>query len=175
MTSYNSEGNRKTCVDIVKEGKDKIIRSVRILHKSTIKNSLDRWIENPDFGEVTMSRDYEMPRNMDWKLLDRLYNVTPKNYEELISIKGVGPSMVRSLALIAELIYGNKASWEDPVKYNFAHGGKDGVPYPVSKRTYDNSIKYLVGAIEGSELERNERLNSLKRLHKFSERMFGNN
>ena len=164
MTSYNSEGNRKTCVDIVKEGKDKVIRSVRILHKSTIKNSLDRWIGNPDFGEVTMSRDYEMPRNIDWKLLDRLYNVTPKNYEELISIKGVGPSMVRSLALIAELIYGNKASWEDPVKYSFTQGGKDGFPYPVDREVYDNSIHTLKDALDQSRLDKKQKMSAVRRL-----------
>jgi uncharacterized protein len=42
------------------------------------------------------------------------------------------------------------------VKYNFAHGGKDGVPYPIACKTYDKSISYLASAIEGAELERRE-------------------
>ena len=46
------------------------------------------------------------------------------------------------------------SSWQDPVKFNFAHGGKDGVSYPVARETYDKSIEYLSSAIEGAEIER---------------------
>lgn len=174
MAAKESENNRKTCVDIINEGKEKIIQSVSKLSKSNTENSLDRWIDDSKSTKIILPKEYEMPRNLDWKLMDKLYDLRPTKYEELITVKGVGPSTVRALALIAELIYGNKASWNDPVKYNFAHGGKDGVPYPVSKKTYDKSIKYLIGAVEASEVERNERINSLKRLHRFSEEMFGN-
>lgn len=175
MTAKESENNRKTCIDIVNERSEKVIRSVRLLNQNVTENSLDRWFENTENVKIKIHKNYEMPRKIDWKVLDRIYNVRPQNYEGLIEVKGVGPSTVRALALIAELIYGNNASWEDPVKYNFAHGGKDGVPYPVSKKTYDNSIKYLIGAIEGSELERDERINSLKRLQTFSESLFESN
>lgn len=76
-----------------------------------------------------------------------LNTVHPQNYEQLISIPGVGPATVRALSLIGEIIYGSKASWQDPVKYNFAHGGKDGVPYPVARNVYDHSIRYLSSAM----------------------------
>lgn len=79
---------------------------------------------------------------------------------------------MRALSLIAELIYGARASWRDPVKYSFAHGGKDGVPHPVARRVYDESIRYLYGAIEGAEIEREERKTALKKLATFSEQMF---
>ena len=59
----------------------------------------------------------------------------------LVSISGVGPATVRALSLIGEIIYGSKVSWQDPVKYNFAHGGKDEVPYPIARKTYDNLIR----------------------------------
>jgi hypothetical protein len=115
---------------------------------------------------------YEMPRRLDWDLFKRIYDVQPKNYEELLSMQGVGAATVRALALVSELIYGTPASWQDPVKYSFAHGGKDGVPHPVARKVYDQSIKYLEGAIDGSELEREERSTALKKLAKFSEAMF---
>jgi hypothetical protein len=70
------------------------------------------------------------------------------------------------------LIYGTKASWKDPVKYNFAHGGKDGVPYPVARKTYDKSISYLSSAIEGAEMEREERIQALKKLAEYSDGIF---
>ncbi len=109
---------------------------------------------------------------MDWNLFKRIYDIHPQNYEQLISISGVGPGTVRALSLIGELIYGTKASWKDPVKYNFAHGGKDGVPYPVARKIYDKSIRYLSSAIEGAEIERDEKIQSLKKLAEYSARIF---
>ncbi|HEY8522379.1 MAG TPA: DUF763 domain-containing protein, partial [Nitrososphaeraceae archaeon] len=79
------------------------------------------------------------------------------------------------LALISEIIYGNRASWSDPAKYNYAHGGKDGVPYPIARNTYDNSIKYLSEAINGSEIEKIEKISSLKRLSMYSNILFNTN
>ena len=105
-------------------------------------------------------------------LFKRIYDIHPQNYEQLISISGVGPGTVRALSLIGELIYGTKASWKDPVKYNFAHGGKDGVPYPVARKIYDRSIRYLSSAIEGAEIERDEKIQSLKKLAEYLARIF---
>ena len=74
--------------------------------------------------------------------------------------------------MIGEIIFGASASWQDPVKYNFAHGGKDGVPYPVARKIYDKSISYLYSAIDGAEIQRDERIDTLKKLAEFSNRMF---
>jgi len=75
------------------------------------------------------------------------YRRSPENFEKLLMVKGVGPKTIRALSLIAELIYGSKPSYQDPVRYSFAHGGKDGTPYPVNKRTYDQSIEILRQAV----------------------------
>ena len=83
----------------------------------------------------------------------------------------MGSSTVRALSLIAELIYEAQPSWNDPVKYSFAHGGKNGVPYPIARKVYDESIRYLYGAIEGAEIQREERTDALK-LAQFSTKMF---
>jgi hypothetical protein len=74
------------------------------------------------------------------KILHEMNEIKPKNYEQLLSLKGVGPKTIRALALTAEVIYGAKASYEDPARYSFAHGGKDFVPYPVDRPTYDQTI-----------------------------------
>ena len=73
-----------------------------------------------------------------------------RSYEELLSIRGLGPSTLRALALVAELVYETPPSWRDPVthpidpfKFAYAVGGKDGVPFPVDKRTYDEIISIL--------------------------------
>ena len=70
-----------------------------------------------------------------------------------LELKGVGPKTIRALALISELVYGKSPSFNDPVRYSFAHGGKDGHPYPVDKETYDGSIEILRKALKQSKLE----------------------
>ena len=119
-----------------------------------------------------MIEHYKMPRRIDWDVFRKTYDIQPQNYEQLISIPGVGPAAIRALSLIGEIIFGTRASWKDPVKFNFAHGGKDGVPYPVARKTYDKSISYLSSAIEGAEIQREERIEALKKLAEYSDRMF---
>jgi hypothetical protein len=165
MTAVTSQENQKVCVDIVKSDTNNIKSSV---YRLTARDTLDQWLGN---NAVDLT-SYEMPRRLDWNLFKRIYDVQPKNYEELLAIQGVGGATVRALSLIAELIYGARASWSDPVKYSFAHGGKDGIPHPVARKVYDESIRYLYGAIEGAEIERQERTDALKKLAQFSEQMF---
>jgi hypothetical protein len=81
--------------------------------------------------------------DVDWGALRRLYEVRPRTYEELLLIRGVGAKVVRALALVAELVYGERPSWRDPLKFSFAHGGKDGLPFPVDRETYDRTIREI--------------------------------
>ncbi len=168
MTSETSKENQKVCIDLVRGDTNNLKSSV---YRLAAKETLDQWVGSGACTTIDTS-GYEMPRRLDWDLFRRIYDIQPRNYEELLAIPGVGGSTVRALSLIAELIYGSKASWDDPVKYSFAHGGKDGVPYPVARKVYDESIRYLYGAIEGAEIEREERTAALKKLALFSEKMF---
>ena len=180
MTSKDSEENRKTCVDLIKEGSKSIKSSINKINKKLSFENLDKWIDEPTtppnckifVNEIQAIENYEMPLTLNWKTIDELYDITPTNYEDLISQKGVGPSLIRALSLISEIIYGNRASWKDPVKYNYAHGGKDGLPYPIARNTYDKSIKYLSEVISGSKIEKKERIASLKRLSTYSNILF---
>ena len=90
-----------------------------------------------------------------------------KNYEELLSVKGVGPATVRGLALMAELIYGEAPSWEDPVKFSFAYGGKNGVPFPVDRKAVDESIQILKESVQAAKIGEKEKMRSLQRLRRF--------
>jgi hypothetical protein len=165
MTAKPSQENQKVCVDLVRGDTNNLKSSISRL---AVKDTLDQWLGDG----IIDTEGYEMPRRLDWNLFKRIYDIQPRNYEDLLSIQGVGAPTVRALSLIAELIYGAKDSWSDSVKYSFAHGGKDGVPHPVAKKVYDESIRYLYSAIEGAEMEREERTASLKKLAKFSEKMF---
>ena len=80
-------------------------------------------------------------------------------------LKGIGPKKIRALALISDLIFGEKASWEDPVKYSFAHGGKDGFPYPVDREVYDHSIETVKDALYKAKVDDKNKYDAIKRLN----------
>ena len=163
MTAEESEGSRKASVDIVKEGPkrvERIILSLRHRYQSTLENWMKDDIEKKDYSIDFFS----MPWNVNWKALEKAYEFQPKNYEELLSIRGIGPSTVRGLALVSEIVYGERPSWRDPVKYSFAYGGKDGVPFPVDRRAMDSSIQFLRAAVEQARIGNKERLSALNRL-----------
>jgi hypothetical protein len=101
------------------------------------------------------------------KILLDVYERQPDNFEQLLGLKGVGARTMRALSLISELINGVAPSYEDPARYSFAHGGKDGIPYPVDRKTYDQSIELLRIAISKARLgiqEKNKALNTLSQL-----------
>jgi len=186
MVSVDSNENQKVSLELATDNTQNLKSSVSklILLKNDllrINRTLDNWMPKNStntsgnfFEDYSENEHYEMPGKLDWNLFRKIYDIQPRNYEQLLSINGFGPAAVRALSLIGEIIYGTKASWQDPVKYNFAHGGKDGVPYPVARKTYDKSISYLSGAIEGAEIETQERLHALKSLAEFSKRLFPN-
>src|SRR5918996_557442 len=77
------------------------------------------------------------------KILLKTYANQARDFQTLLGMPGVGAKTLRALTLIAELTYGTRASWKDPVKFSFAHGGKDGHPYRVNRTVYDQSIEIL--------------------------------
>lgn len=101
------------------------------------------------------------------EFFNTLREFNPKNYEELLLFRGMGGKKIRALALVANLIYGAELDWKDPVKYSFAHGGKDGIPYPVDKPNYDESIEFLREAVEKAEIGEREKLGAIRRLKEF--------
>ena len=98
------------------------------------------------------------------KVLLNTYEASPQNYEQLLAIPGVGPKSVRALALVSEVVYGSPASMRDPARFSFAHGGKDGHPYPVNRDVYDQSVNWLKEAVNKARIGHSERLKALKRL-----------
>jgi hypothetical protein len=72
------------------------------------------------------------------------------------------------LSLISELIYGVKPSFRDPARFSFAHGGKDGHPYPVDRKVYDKTIEVLKGAIDKAKVGDREKVEAIQRLRCFA-------
>jgi hypothetical protein len=83
-----------------------------------------------------------------------------------LAIQGVGPKTIRALSLVSELIYGAQPSYEDPARYSFAHGGKDGTPYFPKKDDYDKTIELLKKGIKKSKVSMRDKVKAQKRLMK---------
>jgi hypothetical protein len=157
MTSILSEGNRRACVDLARENPERLRRT--LLAPVPVKQSrLDSWTGIPKQEQLVM------PRRVNWDTLREVYEFQPSGYEELVAFKGIGPSTVRGLSLIAELIYGERASWKDPVRFNFAFGGKDGVPFPVDRRAMDEAVDVIQAGISSSNVRDEEKRRAFKRL-----------
>lgn len=99
------------------------------------------------------------------------YEEKPRDFEHLLQIPGVGAGTLRALCLVAEVAYGVKASYEDPVRYAFAHGGKDGFPFPVNESDLENSCRTLQRALTRARAGHREQLEALRRLAVWHDRM----
>jgi hypothetical protein len=87
------------------------------------------------------------------------------NFEELLLLKGVGPRTVQSLALVSEVIHGTPSRFKDPARFAFAHGGKDGHPFPVPISVYDDAINTLQTAVQKAKLGNTDKQQAIKALH----------
>jgi hypothetical protein len=103
------------------------------------------------------------------KILLKTYDRAPEDFETLLGMEGVGARTLRALALVSEIIYGTPASTRDPARFSFAHGGKDGTPFPVDTGTYDKTVEVLRAAVNRAGIDRSERVKALKRLVRFGE------
>ncbi len=98
------------------------------------------------------------------------HEAQPKDFEELLLLEGVGPRTVQSLALVSEVIHGTPSRFKDPARFSFAHGGKDGHPFPVPTKTYDEVISTLQKAVHKAKIGQTEKADALKKLHALATR-----
>jgi hypothetical protein len=104
------------------------------------------------------------------RIFPKTYERQPASYEELLGVQGVGGKTLRALALLSEVIFGAETSFRDPARFSFAHGGKDGHPYPVNREVYDRSIHLLREALNDAKADRSEKLRAFRRLAAFEKR-----
>ncbi len=98
-------------------------------------------------------------------VLATAYESQPQDFESLLLTPGLGPRTLQSLALVSEVIYGTPSRFTDPARFSFAHGGKDGHPFPVPLKIYDESIRVLRDSIEKSKLGYKDKSDCIRRLH----------
>jgi len=169
MTATESEGCRVLSTELATEGPERVKRLFSSI-RGHDQTTLSRWM-GPNGPSESVDYYQVAPQRMDWDAVKTAYDIRPTAYEQLLAIKGIGPATVRGLALISEIMFGTRASWRDPVRFSFAYGGKDGVPFPVDRRAMDESIQVLTAAIENAKIGSLERVNALRRLGRFSTRI----
>lgn len=96
------------------------------------------------------------------------HETQPKDFEDLLLLEGVGPRTVQSLALVSEVIHGTPSRFKDPARFAFAHGGKDGHPFPVPTRTYDEVIGTLQKAVARAKIGQTDKAQALKKIHEIA-------
>ena len=141
--------------------------------------------EKPEFliaegkrvNELYLPKEHPVPMEEDSSgkigkdLSSKSTSILQQNFEKLLGIQGVGPKSLRALSLISELIYGVKPSFRDPARFSFAHGGKDGHPYPVDRKVYDKTIEVLKRAIEKARVGDREKMEAIQRLRDFTKHL----
>jgi hypothetical protein len=141
LTAKESLENKNLIVELINSPKE-LIKDLKFLEKP--KKSL--FLPNIEFKyHPVLEEKFDINRLK--KIIEKASFLEPKKIEELLLIEGVGPKTIRALSLIGELIYSKPASKIDPARYSFAHGGKDGTPFPVDRGTYDETIRILNKAL----------------------------
>ncbi|NNF35128.1 MAG: DUF763 domain-containing protein [Saprospiraceae bacterium] len=92
-----------------------------------------------------------------------------KDFESLLLTKGLGPRTLQSMVLVSEVIHGTPSRFEDPARFSFAHGGKDGHPFPVPIKVYDETIQFLHKSVEQAKIGHTDKQKAFKKLHKMSQ------
>ena len=145
LTHKESLENKNLIVELINSPKD-LIKDINYLNKP--QKSL--FLPDIEFKyHPVLNEKFDLNRLK--KTIEKASFLEPKTIEDLLLIEGVGPKTIRALSLVGELIYNKPVSKIDPARYTFAHGGKDGTPYPVDRKTYDETIKILEKAIKISK------------------------
>jgi len=176
MTARKSDQSRKVAVGLVKEGYRTIMHDIELLRKHSsdlstmisLKKGQDKLtllqLANTEFNShPVLGEDFSKSKYLE-KIIWKLCEAQPENYEKVLALEGVGPKTIRALALVSEVVYGANPSYEDPARYSFAHGGKDGTPFFVDRPTYDKTIEVMREVVKKTGLSAYEKDKVLKRL-----------
>jgi hypothetical protein len=151
LVAGEAEGNRLISAALAREEPGVVVRELRRMRSLQMPRRHHALLSDVDPARVE-------------RVLASAYEAQPEDFTALLSVPGVGGRGLRALSLVAELAYGEPASVRDPVSFSFAHGGKDGTPFPVDRVTYDATIESVRRAVQEARLGRTEKVEALRRL-----------
>ena len=157
LVAGEAAGNRSVATELAREQPGKIVAEIERLREAA---DGPRKLALPRRHAALLSDVH--PNRLE-RVLTKSYESQPGDFTELLAVPGVGAKGLRALALVAELVYGEPSSVKDPVSFSYAHGGKDGTPYPVNRRVYDSTIDSLRDVVS-SRIGRTDKSTALRRL-----------
>ena len=163
LTAKESDENRDTSFGLVKEEPKKFLKDLNLIQTKRAKNLTLMELPNKEFYWHPVVEEKFNLKRLE-KTIFSANTENPKNFEQLLSLKGVGPRTIRALSLVSELIHGAKPSYKDPARYSFAHGGKDGTPYFPKPEEMDLTIQLLEKGIQKSRVSMREKIAAQERL-----------
>ena len=171
MASKDSKKSRKVSLDLITEGSNRIRRYLSKL-KDRNQTSLDDFMNPKQSIELkTLPHlDMPIPFTLKWETIEMAKELAINDYTDLLKVRGLGPGMIRALALISEFIWGEPPSWKDPAKYAYTVGGKDGIPYFTNLKIMERCARILEDAVDKAHLNNKDKLRALERLHKFEKK-----
>lgn len=167
LVARESTANRRASAELVREHPDRILEEIKCCTEGpTLFAPAHHRVLDSDINPVRLRR-----------MVLRAHEAHPADFATLLETPGVGPATIRSLSLLAEIIFQAPASRRDPAQqeaqrrwadYSYAHGGKDGTPFPVDRSTYDQNIAILTDAVRQARLGQNDKFHALRRLAEYS-------
>lgn len=153
LADKRASGSRGGIMEIAAEPPEKMIREIKKLVM-------------PSHHDVR-TKDVDIKRlgAMLWVAHDQ----GPKKFEDLLLLTGMGPRTLQSLALVSEVIHGAPSRFTDPARFSFAHGGKDGHPFPVPVRVYDDTLQVLRKAVDAARIGQSDKTDAIRRLSRMAE------
>ena len=177
MEDFVCEPHRAVCCDLKGKGLNLVARESDRSREAITEISREEpdWVvhEGKKVNQLFLPKAHPVPgeeirlERLE-KIFIKIHEQAPVDFESLLGVPGVGPKTLRALSLISELIYGAKPSFKDPARFSFAHGGKDGHPYPVDRRVYDQTIAVLREAVERARIGDRDRMEAVRRLRQFA-------
>lgn len=155
LTHRDAAQTKKGIIEITKESPDKMIREIQ---KIKLPAHHDVRQENVDIKRLGT-------------VLALAQDLPSHDFESLLLLEGLGPRTLQSLTLVSEVIHGTKSRFSDPARFSFAHGGKDGHPFPVPTKIYDETISVLGHAIEHAKLDKTDKLKAISDLSKAAQKL----
>lgn len=152
LTDATAASTREKSLLIMNEHPDKIIKEINHLVM-------------PNHHDVRI-KDINMKRL--GAMLWMAHENKPEDFEDLLMLKGMGPRTIQSVALVSEIIYGTPTRFDDPARYSFAHGGKDGHPFPVPIKVFDETINTLQTAIQRAKIGNSDKMDAIRKLSEIS-------
>ena len=122
-----------------------------------------RSLDLPDRHDVQKS-DVNLARL--GSVLNLAYNRDVEKFDDLVMMHGVGPRTLKALAMASEVIHGDATRFDDPARFSFAVGGKDGRPHPIDEKSFDETVSMLQNSVDSAKLGDKDKSAALKRLHK---------